>query len=134
LEIQRLAPDDMKDNADYLYVQLRQFFPPEPLLQTFKEGKILCLTFSKESENQMMDNLEIEEELIYLPDPQSIVRAISEHYLPLRSQSPFILCPDFVVPALLRQFERNSLSIPLVMQSEIPEHITIERCKDEINL
>lgn len=134
LDIQKLAPDDMKENADYLYVQLRQLFPPEPLIQTFKEGKILVLTFSKESENKMMSNLEIEEELIYLPDPQSIVRSISEHYLPLRTQSPFILCPDFVVPALLRQFERNALSIPLVMQSEIPEHIMIERCDDEISL
>ena len=134
LELQNEAPEDMKENADYLYVQLRQYFPPEPLTQAFKEGKILCLAFSENASNQLLGSLEIEEELIYLPDAQVTVRTISENYLPIRAQSPFVLCPDFIIPALLRQFDRNDLSIPLVMQSEIPEHITIEYCAEDIIL
>ena len=134
LEIRDLAPEGMTENADYLYVQLRQYFPPEPLTTALKEGKIICLAFSEKASNALLASLEIEEELIYLSSAQSTVRTISEYYLPVRNQSPFVLCPDFIVPALLRQFERNALSVPLVMLSEIPEHISIEYCGEEISL
>ena len=110
-------------------------YPPRPVTKQFNTGKLNAITFTEQTSNAIMNLLDVEENNIYLPGhSQQIVRAIAQHYLQVRSKSPVVICPDFSLPPLLRQFDRNGLALPLVMASEIPSHIQIDLCIEPIQL
>lgn len=123
LELQQTVPADMQENADYLFVLLRQLYPPQFMKSILEKGSVSVLQFTEQSGNFLINNIEIEEHNMYLNQNQVILQQIVEQYLLVRQHNPYLVCPDYIVPILLRLSERNGISIPLLMDSEIPEHI-----------
>ena len=124
--IQRNAPPEVKENSDYLFVNLRMFYPP-PVIQTAaNEGKLDALVFTENTANLIMALLDVEDSQIYVSRNREIlVREMAKLYLEVQQLEPVFICPDYAVPPLIRAFHRAGLRFPLLMASEIPAHVQL---------
>ena len=123
IDIQAEVEPEFTKNADYLYILLRLRFAPRILKDILDRGKVSILQLNEETVDTLMSQINIEDDSLSLPKTPDLLKKITEVALSTREHNPVLVCPDLLVPDLSRNLMRQGFKVPIIMDSEIPEHV-----------